>query len=203
MAARMEVPCVDQLGDGTTCFRKQLSIYLGGDNGQAASGVLPSLVGTLEGTTVTPGKFNPDKYPLNSLGNNQYSFEVEAEYVDNPASGPGVAPEAFQFVLTKGAQGPYDIKEAGFHYLMNQVIIANNGIGCLNSISLFNETFSQPFFGASQVDIMQAPLNLNGVDASLAGSYNGSSYSGNAAFLTLKQSDCKEAAARNSQLLGM
>lgn len=196
MQARIEIPCVDQLGDGKTCFRKQLSVYLGGENGQLASGLVPATAASLVvGTSARPGMFDPTDYPTKDLGNNQYAFEVNALVVDNPVSGPGVAPQAFQFVNTKGAQGPVDITEKGFQYLLNQVIISNNGVLCFNSPSYYAESFAQPYFGSSKVDILSYPLNLNGVDSKLAGSYTGSSYSVNSEMVTFKQTDCASAQA--------
>lgn len=41
MAASVRVPCVDQLGDGKTCFDMAITDYIGGPNGQLLPGLVP------------------------------------------------------------------------------------------------------------------------------------------------------------------
>lgn len=41
MAAAIRVPCVDQLGDGKTCFNMAITDFIGGSNGQLLPGTVP------------------------------------------------------------------------------------------------------------------------------------------------------------------
>ncbi|KAF2724295.1 hypothetical protein K431DRAFT_301021 [Polychaeton citri CBS 116435] len=195
LSGRLQVPCVDRLGDGSTCFLENFGEYIGGDNGQLASGLVPAIVGSLQGTTLYTGQFTPGDANLQSLGGGDYSLEVDQLVLENPASGPGVAPLAFQFIIEKSAStaAPTLVSESGFHSFINQPGIGNNGL-CIRSPQYFNETFARPFFAdATYVDLSQGSL-FGGVPNTLAGHYTGVAYSANSQQIVNNAESCQSAA---------
>ncbi|KAI1334285.1 hypothetical protein F5Y15DRAFT_421028 [Xylariaceae sp. FL0016] len=195
--AGIRVPCVDQLVDGKTCFSYSVTGFIGGDNGQIISGLVPGAVGTLEGNTVYPGLFSPANAPYQDLGNGEFFTEVDNQILPNPLSGPGIAPEAFALRFTKVGQNQTSlVTDRGFKFLLNQPLISNLGLTCANILYYFNQTFEEPFYCQGTVDFISEPLNLNTVPSPLAGSYfNQACWSASAVSVGGGQMDCRQAAA--------
>ncbi|KAL8690312.1 MAG: hypothetical protein Q9224_004432, partial [Gallowayella concinna] len=135
------VPYTDRLRDGKTPFQYPVRNYIGGVDGQDLMGVVPSLVGTFEGTTIYLATFAPnnDAYAPIASNPNEFTAQVKQVIVPNPISGPSVTPEAFDFDFVTARQPLYTPRT--FHAMINQVQILNNGL-CQRNPYYFNETFA-------------------------------------------------------------
>ncbi|KAL8815111.1 MAG: hypothetical protein Q9223_005725 [Gallowayella weberi] len=142
LAGNIYVPYTDRLKDGKTPFQYAVRAYIGGVNGQDLMGVVPSFVGTVEGTTIYVATFAPnnDAYAPISSNPNEFTAQVKRLIVPNPISGPSVNPEAFDLTFSTASDPLYTPHT--FHALVNQPQILNNGF-CQRNPYYFNETFAK------------------------------------------------------------
>ncbi|KAI9671465.1 MAG: hypothetical protein M1831_004374 [Alyxoria varia] len=194
LSASIYIPFTDRLGDGKTQFTYPARNYIGGVNGKDGMGLVPALVGTLEGTTIFVASFDPDNQAYKELGGGVYSQGVNKVILPNPISGPGVEPAAFDSTFTTTTRPKYT--EHTFHALINQPTILNNGF-CQRNMYYFKETFTNPIMRNAEVTLYGPPAGAG--PTSLAGIYksdwNGG-YSATGQTLGFNLQTCREAAAQ-------
>ncbi|KAG7008238.1 hypothetical protein G7Y79_00006g018580 [Physcia stellaris] len=136
----ISVPFVDRLKDGKTAFNYPLQNYIGGTQNNLQA-VIPTLVGTAEGTNIMVATITPldNAYAPISSNPNEFSTEVKSVIVPNPVSGPGIIPEAFDLDFIT-AKSPLYTKHT-FHTLVNQPQILTNTM-CQRNTYYFNNTFT-------------------------------------------------------------
>lgn len=150
-------------------------------------------MGSLEGTTIRTGSFNPDSQALKDIGGGESTFGVDFDIVSNPVSGPSVAPPAISFTVHR--TDPTFITEQGMHYLVNQPLIQNNGLCAINA-NYFNESFARPFFTEGTVQLASFLDVVNGIPDAIAGTYtNFTGYSANSENIGYNPQSCADAAA--------
>ncbi|KAL8951772.1 MAG: hypothetical protein Q9222_002263 [Ikaeria aurantiellina] len=163
------VPYTDRLRDGRKIpFNTAVRNYIGGVNGNVLGGVVPSIVGTLGGSTIFTATFAPDNdaYAPIASNPNEFSAEVKQVIIPNPISGPGVVPEAFDFDFITAKTPLYTART--FHALINQPIILTNGL-CQRNPYYFNETFAAPSLRSGNVTLFGPTAGA--LPSQLAGRY--------------------------------
>ncbi|KAI4242443.1 MAG: hypothetical protein L6R40_003997 [Gallowayella cf. fulva] len=197
LGGNIYVPYTDRLKDGKTPFQYPVRNYIGGIDGQSQAYVMaliPSLVGTLEGTTIFVATFAPnnDAYAPIASNPNEFTAEVKQVIVPNPVSGPGVIPEAFDFDFVTARTSKYTPHT--FHALVNQPQILNNGL-CQRNLYYFNETFAAPAMRTGNVTLYGP--TAGSVPQQLAGRYvKQEGYSASAETVGYNAETCASAAAK-------
>ncbi|KAL8834864.1 MAG: hypothetical protein Q9170_003564 [Blastenia crenularia] len=193
MAGSIYVPYTDRLKDGKTPFNYPVQNYIGGVNGQDVGGVVPSLVGTAEGTNIFVARFAPDNdaYAPIASNPNEFSAEVKQVIVPNPVSGPSVTPEAFDFDFITAKSPLYTAHT--FHAVINQPVILTN-LMCQRNTYYFNETFAKPVFRSGNVTLFGPTAGA--VPSALAGRYTvQGGYSASGEIVGYNAESCASAAA--------
>ncbi|KAL9584226.1 MAG: hypothetical protein Q9212_002255 [Teloschistes hypoglaucus] len=115
-----------------------------------------ALVGSAEGTNIFVAQFAPtnDAYAPIDSNPNEFSARVQQVIVPNPASGPGIVPEAFDFDFVSTKTPLYT--DHTFHSLLNQPLILTNGL-CQRNTYYFNETFTNPTMRSGNVTLFGPP----------------------------------------------
>ncbi|KAL8784737.1 MAG: hypothetical protein Q9195_008919 [Heterodermia aff. obscurata] len=182
--ASIYVPYTDRLNDSQTAFNYPLLNYIGGTDGGFSQSdisflqaVVPTLVGTAEGTNLLIGQITPgnDAYAPLASNPNEFSTEVKQILVPNPVSGPAVEPEVFDLDFVTAKSPLYTAHT--FHALISQPEILNNG-ECQRNTYYFNQTFSAPALRSGNATVYgplagAAPSQLAGVYTK-AGGYSAS-----------------------------
>lgn len=145
------------------------------------------LVGSLEGTTIEPATFLPDTAAWQTLPNGDNSVDIKEMIVNNPVSGPGIAPAVIDLLFQTAPRHNYTAHT--FHSLLNQPITLTTG-QCLRNNYYFNESFADPIFREGQVTLYK-PSSVAGVYTGLGG------YSATAEILGHMAQSCASAAADN------
>ncbi|KAH9906056.1 hypothetical protein F4778DRAFT_779440 [Xylariomycetidae sp. FL2044] len=193
MAATIEIPCVDQLGDRITCFTHTVTNLIGGGASQFDSSIIPSIVATLEGNTVIPGTFEPSDAAYNVI-NDEYQAHVLRTIVPNPLSGPGVEESVFSMQFNRADSGTL-LTDRGFKFLISQPSISNIGLTCQRRPRYFNETYSDPFFCNGNATIEGSfPPSLAGIRRAYA---NQPCWSAAGSQVAYFQQNCRDAAQQN------
>ncbi|KAL8788633.1 MAG: hypothetical protein Q9213_001561 [Squamulea squamosa] len=194
LGGNVYVPYTDYLGDGKTPFQYAVQNYIGGVNDQDVQALVPSLVGTLEGTTIFVANFAPndDAYAPVASNPSEYTAQVKQVIVQNQISGPSVKPEAFDFLFLTAKTPLYT--ERTFHVMVNQPSIQNNKLSCQRNTYYFNETFAEPKLRSGNVTVYSPPAGA--LPSALMGKYIGQGgYSASAEMVGYNPEPCKDAAA--------
>ncbi|KAL8720652.1 MAG: hypothetical protein Q9225_002522 [Loekoesia sp. 1 TL-2023] len=193
MAGNIYVPYTDRLKNGKDAFNHPVQNYIGGVNGKDIEGVVPSLVGTAEGTNIVLSSFAPnnDAYAPIASNPNEFTAEVKPIVLSNTFSGPSIKPEAFDFDFITARTPLYTSHT--FHALINQPIILTNGL-CQRNPYYFNETFAAPVLRSGNVTLYGP--TAGSVPSALAGKYTTQGgYSASGENLGYNAESCASAAA--------
>lgn len=118
MAGSLLVPFVDRLSNGQNKpFIYALDNWVGGVDNEL-QGLVPALVSTLFGTTVSVVDFNPSGPAYDEVSAGAYSSQAEQVIVPNPLSGPGITPPIVDMLFIEDAQPAYT--NHTFHSILNQ-----------------------------------------------------------------------------------
>ncbi|KAL8744931.1 MAG: hypothetical protein Q9190_002883 [Brigantiaea leucoxantha] len=199
LSASLYIPYTDRLKDGKTPFNYPVQNYIGGVNGQDVQAVVPSLVGTAEGTSIFVGTFAPNDNAYAPLASNpnEFSARVNQVILPNDVSGPEVQPSAFDLDFISSQTSPLFTAKT-FHALINQPIILNylSLMQCQRNTYYFNETFTKPVMRSGNATLYPRPVTGN-VPAVIAGRYvRQGGYSASAQVVGYNAETC-ESAARN------
>ncbi|KAF2090402.1 hypothetical protein K490DRAFT_9821, partial [Saccharata proteae CBS 121410] len=168
------VPYTDFTKDGKTALNYPLALYIGGENGQLASGVVPSLASILlEGDFLLPGDFQPGMAAYQAIDANTYTSQTQMSLVPNPVSGPGVEPPVLDLTFQTDANPPYN--QSTWHEMINQPIVLTSGVVkgmCQRNTYYFNETFADPVFRVGTVTIYNDPAVPNNPPMSVTGTFS-------------------------------
>ncbi|KAL8669186.1 MAG: hypothetical protein Q9168_006210 [Polycauliona sp. 1 TL-2023] len=199
LSAAVSIPYVDRLRDGKTPFQAAVQNYIGGVNDDETTAYLqsliPSLVGSLGGSTIFPATFAPktDAYAQVSSNPTTYTARVSQVIVPNPISGPEVKPSAFDLAFASTSTPLYTAKT--FHTLINQPIILNNQLLCQRNPYYFNDTTAEPQLRRADVTVYAPPAGA--LPQNLAGRYTGQGgYSASGQMVGYNQESCTSAAQK-------
>ncbi|KAI4270847.1 MAG: hypothetical protein L6R38_007004 [Xanthoria sp. 2 TBL-2021] len=195
LGASVYVPYTDRLRDGRTPFQYAVQIYIGGVNGKDVQALVPSLVGSLGGSTIFVASFDPNNDAYAPIASNPtiYTARVKQVIIPNPISGPEVKPEAFDLAFFSTRTPLYT--EKTFHTLINQPQILNNQLLCQRNTYYFNETFAEPKLRTGNVTVYGPPAGA--LPTKLARRYVGQGgYSASGQMVGYNQESCESAAAR-------
>ncbi|KAL8849062.1 MAG: hypothetical protein Q9221_005961 [Calogaya cf. arnoldii] len=199
LSASVYIPYTDRLRDGKTPFQTAVQNYIGGVNDQDSQAFLqaliPSIVGSLGGSTIFAASFAPndDAYAPIASNPTTYTARVKQIIIPNPVSGPEVKPEAFDLAFYFTRTPLYT--EKTFKTLINQPQILNNQLLCQRNIYYFNETFAEPRLGVGNVTVYAPPAGA--LPAKLAGRYVGQGgYSASGQMVGYNQEGCRSAAEK-------
>ncbi|KAL8995264.1 MAG: hypothetical protein Q9169_004970 [Polycauliona sp. 2 TL-2023] len=197
LSAAVSIPYVDRLRDGKTPFQATVQNYIGGVNDDQTTAYLnsliPSIVGTLGGSTIFPATFAPKDDAYAPIASNPTTFtaRVSQVIVPNPLSGPEVKPSAFDLQFTSTATPKYT--EKTFRNFINQPIILNNLLLCQRNPYYFNETSAEPQLRTGDVIVYGPPAGA--LPSKLAGRYPGQGgYSASGQMVGYNQEFCRSAA---------
>lgn len=115
--------------------------YIAGENGPLPNGLVPAVASPLlfAGTPLRLGQFNPDAPAYASDSGGTFTTQAKWALVPNPVSGPGVYPEAVDFLFRKqDAAQLYTAKT--FKTLINQPAILPSGLCQRNQYYFTNAT---------------------------------------------------------------
>ncbi|KAL8958483.1 MAG: hypothetical protein Q9183_005824, partial [Haloplaca sp. 2 TL-2023] len=151
-------------------------------------------VGSVEGTTIFPGSFEPDNdaFAPSSSKSGALTARVQQIILPNPLSGPAVEPTVFDLNFEDADAPIYN--ERTFKALINQPLILNNGL-CQRNPYYFNETFADTKLREGNVTVV-GPL-AGAAPRKLAGNFfNEGGFSGNGEMIGYNPERCSVAAAR-------
>ncbi len=194
LSAAIIVPYTDRLRDGQTPFNYPVGNYIGGVNGQVPKALVPSFVGTAQGTNIFVGGFSPDDLPYAALASNPNEFvaQVRQILVPNSFSGPGLEPAVFD--LNFGSASAPQYTDRTFRSLINQPSILTN-TQCQRNTYYFNQTFSDPVMRTGTATLY-GPLRAGALPAALEDRYERQGgYSASAIMVGFNVEDCRTAAA--------
>ncbi|KAL8730117.1 MAG: hypothetical protein Q9166_004316 [cf. Caloplaca sp. 2 TL-2023] len=194
LGGNIYVPYTDRLKDGKTPFNYAVQNYIGGVDGKDVQGLVPSLVGTLEGTTIFVASFAPnnDAYAPIASNPNEFTAQVKQVIIPNPISGPSVKPEAFDFDFITAKSPLYTART--FHAMINQPQTLNNLL-CQRNPYYFNETFAEPKLRSGNVTLYGPTAGA--APSALAGRYiKQGGYSASGEMVGYNPETCENAAAR-------
>ncbi|KAL8709860.1 MAG: hypothetical protein Q9220_005476 [cf. Caloplaca sp. 1 TL-2023] len=188
------VPYTDRLRDGKNVpFNSAVRNYIGGVNGNSLGGVVPAIVGSAGGSTIFTAAFVPDTdaYAPIASNPNEFSAEVKQVFIPNPVSGPGVVPEAYDFVFITAKSPLYTAHT--FHAMISQPIILTNGL-CQRNPYYFNETFAAPSLRSGNVTLYGPTAGA--LPSQLAGRYvKQGGYSATGEMVGYNAETCSQSAA--------
>ncbi len=194
LGAAIIVPFTDRLKDGKTPFNYPLRNYIGGVNGKDIKAVIPTLVGTAQGTNIFIGGFEPDDGPYAPLASNpnEYVAQVQKVLLPNPISGPGVQPAAFDLNFVSASASQYT--ERTYRSMINQPSILTNTM-CQRNTYYFNQTFSDPVMRIGNATLY-GPARAGTLPAALENRYERQGgQSASAVMVGFDVEDCQTAAA--------
>ena len=188
MEGAIIVPWVDRLADRKTPFSFSVKDYIGGVDGEDITPYVPVIVGSLEGTTITVGTFNPNDAAYEEIATSPAEFiaQIKVVLVPNPVSGPEVAEEAVDtdfFTTNTSLYTPHT-----FHESISQPLILTNGL-CQRNPVYFNQTFTDPIYRNGSVILYTPAGAFPGVYPGAAG------YSASGIQLGYNAENCTSAAA--------
>lgn len=191
--------------DGSsTPLAASLASYIAGENGPLPNGLVSAVASPLlfAGTPIRLGEFNPQAPAYASDAGGTFTAQAKWAFVPNPVSGPGIYPEAVDFLFSKEAAAR-KYTERTFKTLINQPTILPSGSCQRNQYYFTNATaltsfiFGDVTFGpaASGYGVLSWALMQASRDGS--GLYSGNEgFSGCAQSVGFNPENC-ESAGRN------
>ncbi|EME88446.1 uncharacterized protein MYCFIDRAFT_88919 [Pseudocercospora fijiensis CIRAD86] len=151
MTADIYVPYVSK-GGSQTPLSAALPNYIAGENGPLPNGLVPAVASNLlfAGNPLRLGQFIPESSPYQSDAGGTLSAAASWAIVPNPVSGPGVYPEAADFLFKTTSSPKYTAK--GFKTMINLPIVLPSGL-CQRNTYYFNNATALPVFRNGQVTL--------------------------------------------------
>ncbi|ERF74214.1 hypothetical protein EPUS_03404 [Endocarpon pusillum Z07020] len=194
LSASIVIPFTDRLKDGKTPFSYPVRNFIGGVNGRDVNAVVPTLVGTAQGTNIFVASFTPNDAPYGALASdpNEFVAQVRQVILPNPLSGPGIAPAAVDLNFVSASEPQYT--ERTFRALINQPSILTN-TKCQRNMYYFNQTFSDPVLRTGTATLY-GPARGGVLPAALDKRYEGQGgLSASSVTVGFNVEDCEVAAA--------